>query len=70
MLYLVGGGFALVGAPPAQQYNLSAAGVPTDAVTGVNVVPNGGVYFDTTGTNVYLNIGTISLPVYSGFVRV
>ena len=42
MLLLVGGGVALIGAPPVQQYNLTGAGVPTDSVTGVGTVPNGG----------------------------
>lgn len=67
-------GVALIGDPPSVSgpsaiYSLTGAGVPTDGVTGVGVVPNSGNYYDSANNNVYLNIGTLALPVYSGFLR-
>lgn len=67
-------GVALIGDPPSSSgpgavYSLVGAGIPTDGVTGVGVVPNSGYYYDSTNNNVYLNIGTLALPVYSGFLR-
>ncbi len=77
MFSFVGDGLALIGAPPSTGgsagpsaiYSLTDAGIPTDGVTGVGVVPNSGLYYDSSNNNLYLNIGTLALPVYSGLIR-